>query len=111
MIFALPDSYIGSIDNVVLPENGLSVTITCPVLTSVHSVSWFMIENDASTVNVFNGIDYDINTPGRYYCQATEQRGIYRSNTFTAYRVGKDYDSYIAICDYVQKSGLLIKSV
>ena len=50
-----------------------------------------MIDNDTSTINVFSGNDYAINTPGRYYCQATEQRGIYRSNTFTVYRVGKDY--------------------
>ena len=92
------ESYIGSIDNVVLPENGLSVTVSCPVLTSVDSVSWFMIDNDTSAVNVSNDINYAINTPGRYYCQATEQRGIYRSNTFTAYRVGKDY--VMLLCTY-----------
>ena len=82
-------SYIGSIDNVVLPETGLPVTVSCPVLTSVDSISWFMYNSDTSAINVFNGIDYNISTTGRYYCQATEQRGIYRSNTFTVYRVGK----------------------
>ena len=88
---ALLDAYIGSIGNVVLPENGSPVTVSCPVLTLVDSVSWFMINNDTSAINVFNGIDYAVNTTGRYYCQATEQRGIYRSNTFTVYRVGKHY--------------------
>ena len=57
-----------------------------------------MIDNDTSTINVFSGIVYAINTPGRYYCQATEQRGIYRSNTFTVYRVGKDY--VMLLCTY-----------
>ena len=87
-IFVLLDLHIGSIDNVILPEE-LPVIISCPVSTSVDSVSWFMYDNDTSTISVFNGTNYFINTPGRYYCQATDHRGTYRSNTFTVYRVGK----------------------
>ena len=86
--------YIGSIDNVVLPEDGSPVMVTCPVLTSVDRVNWFMYDND-TFVNVSSGINYAISTIGRYYCQATEQRGVYRSNTFTVYRVGKHIASYI----------------
>ena len=89
--FTLPDSYIGAIENVVLSENGSSVTVSCPILTSVNSVNWFMYDTDTTTVNVFTGISYTINATGRYYCQATEQRGVYRSNTFTVYRVGEYY--------------------
>ena len=97
MIFAFyTDAYIGSIDNVVLPEDGSSLSINCPVLTSVDSVNWFMYDND-TFVNVFSGMNYAINTTGRYYCQATEQRGVYRSNTFTAYRVGKHKAIFVYI--------------
>ena len=89
-MFALLDLiYIGTIENVFLPEIGSSVTVSCPVLTPVDSVNWFMYDTDTTTVNVFTGISYAINATGRYYCQATEQRGVYRSNTFTVYRVGK----------------------
>ena len=62
--------------------------VTCPVLTSVDRVNWFMYDND-TFVNVSSGINYATSTIGRYYCQASEQRGVYRSNTFTVYRVGK----------------------
>ena len=86
--FLATDSYIGRINNVFLPENGSSVIVNCPILTSVDSVAWFMYDTDTTAVNVFTGINYAINTIGKYYCQATEQRGVYRSNTFTAYRVG-----------------------
>lgn len=48
-----------------------------------------MYDTNTTAVNVFTGIAYAVNTTGRYYCQATEQRGVYRSNTFTVYRVGR----------------------
>ena len=89
--FTLADSYIGAIENVVLSENGSSVTVSCPVLTPMDSVNWFMYDTDTTTISVFTGISYTINATGRYYCQATEQRGVYRSNTFTVYRVGEYY--------------------
>ena len=82
-------SYIRAIENIVLPDVRSSVNVSCPVLTPVDSVNWFMYDTDTTTVNVFTGISYAINATGRYYCQAAEQRGVYRSNTFTVYRVGE----------------------
>ena len=66
-----------------------------------------MYTNETSTVNVFTGIDFNATTPGRYYCEVTEQRGIYRSNSFTVYEIGKCisrlymhtfYDIVILVC-------------
>ena len=76
----------GTIDNVVIPLNESSVTVSCPVATMVDSIEWF----DAITAEmVSTGNNYTISTTGSYYCQATEERGIYRSNTFTVYRTSK----------------------
>ena len=52
----------------------------------VDSIAWF---NATTGEEVATGNDYTISTTGSYYCQATEGRGIYRSNTFTVYRTGK----------------------
>ena len=72
-----------------MSEDGLPVIVSCPVLTSVDSVDWFFHDTDTTVINVFSGLNYTISTAGRYYCQTTEQRGVYRSNTFTVYRLGK----------------------
>ena len=48
-------------------------------------IEWF----DGAGATVFNGDDYAINTTGSYYCQVTDERGVYRSNTFTVYRTGE----------------------
>lgn len=81
--------FIESIADVVLSENKPSVNVKCPVVPSVASVKWFMYSTNTTVINVFNGTCYAINALGRYYCQVTEQRGIYRSNTFTVYKAGK----------------------
>ena len=48
---------------------------------------------------MFTGINFDVTTPGRYYCEVTEQRGVYRSNSFTVYKIGKCVSAkIIAIC-------------
>ena len=52
----------------------------------VGSIEWF---NAATDAMVNTGMDYSISTTGSYYCQVTEGRGIYRSNTFTVYRTSK----------------------
>jgi len=88
-LWFLDGVHIGAINNVVLPQSGSSVTVSCPVSTTVNSINWFMYINETSTVNVFTGIDFNATTPGRYYCEVTEQRGIYRSNSFTVYEIGK----------------------
>ena len=38
---------------------------------------------------MFTGINFDVTIPGRYYCEVTEQRGVYRSNSFMVYKIGK----------------------
>ena len=75
-----------TIDNIVIPLNESSVTVSCPVTTMVNSINWF---NAITGEMVATGNDYTISTPGSYYCQATEGRDVYRSNTFTVYRIGK----------------------
>ena len=80
---------IGAINNIVLPQSGSPVTVHCPVAITVNSVNWFMYTEETSTINVSTGIDFDVTAPGRYYCEVTEQRGVYRSNSFTVYEIGK----------------------
>ena len=46
--------------------------------------------NGSSTVSVSTDMDFVVTDAGSYYCEVTEQRGIYRSNTFTVYAVGKE---------------------
>ena len=48
-----------------------------------------MYFDETITVTVFTGINFNVTTPGRYYCEVTEQRGVYRSNSFTVYEIGK----------------------
>ena len=48
-----------------------------------------MYTDETSTVNVFTGNDFDVTTAGRYYCEVTEERGVYRSNSFIVYEIGK----------------------
>ena len=81
--------YIGAIDNIVLPQSGSPVTVNCPVTATVNSVNWFMYIDEISTVEVFTGNNFSVTTPGRYYCEVAEQRGVYRSNSFTVYKIGK----------------------
>ena len=50
------------------------------------SIEWF---NATTRMMVSTGIDYNISEIGSYYCEVTEARGIYRSNTFTVYRTSK----------------------
>jgi len=69
----------------VIPLSESSVTVSCPVATMVTTVEWF---NDDDMM-LATGIDYNVNATGSYYCQVTEERGVYRSNTFTVYRTGK----------------------
>lgn len=76
----------GSIDNVVIPLNASSVTVSCPVATGVDEIQWFDVMND--TMMVATGPEYVIDSPGSYYCQVTERRRVYRSNTFTVYQTG-----------------------
>ena len=81
--------YTGAINNIVLPQSGSPVTVKCPVSTTVNSVNWFMYTDETSTVNVFTGNNFDVITPGIYYCEVNEKRGVYRSNSFTVYKIGK----------------------
>ena len=48
-----------------------------------------MYSDESITVTVFTGINFNVTTPGRYYCEVSEQRGVYRSNSFTVYEIGK----------------------
>jgi len=89
--------YIGAISNIVLPQSGLPVNVSCPVTIAVSSITWFMYTGETSTVNVSTGINFDVTTPGRYYCEVTEQRGVYRSNSFTVYEIGKCVDVHAQI--------------
>ena len=75
----------------VLPLNGSSINVTCPVSGSFDSTEWFMYSTTGSSVvSVSTGMDLVVTDAGSYYCEVTEQRGVYRSNTFTVYAVGKD---------------------
>ena len=56
----------------------------------VDSIEWF---NAITAAMVSTGNDYVISTTGSYYCQVTEGRGVYRSNTFTVYRTSKLFGS------------------
>ncbi|XP_065910088.1 uncharacterized protein [Dysidea avara] len=51
-----------------------------------------MYTDETSTVNVFTGNNFDVITPGIYYCEVNEQRGVYRSNSFTVYKIGFNKD-------------------
>jgi len=66
-----------------------------------------MYTNKTSTVNVFTGSDFNVTTPGRYYCEVIEQRGVYRSNSFTVYKIGKGVSIKI-IATHVQSFKLLL---
>ena len=61
--------------------------VSCPVAAVVEEIQWFNAMDN--TMVVSTGPDYEIDTPGSYYCQVTESRGVYRSNTFTVYRTGR----------------------
>lgn len=75
----------------ILPMDGSSLNVNCPAVSgSFDSIEWFMYNVDgSSTVSVSTGMDLVVNDTGSYYCEVTEQRGVYRSNTFTVYAVGK----------------------
>ncbi|XP_065887865.1 uncharacterized protein [Dysidea avara] len=51
-----------------------------------------MYTDETSTVNVFTGNNFDVITPGIYYCEVNEKRGVYRSNSFTVYKIGFNKD-------------------
>ena len=70
----------------VIPLNESSVTVSCPVATVVDEIQWFNATDNI--MMVATGLNFTIDTPGSYYCQVTESRGVYRSNTFTVYRTG-----------------------
>ena len=73
----------------VLPTmDGSSVNVTCPVAGPFDNIEWFSVDGNMST-SMATGVQYSITSAGSYYCQVTEQRGIYRSNTFTVFAVGK----------------------
>ena len=74
------------ITNVVIPLNESSVIVNCPTSNGAYSTVWFNATSDAM---VATGNDYNITATGNYYCQVTERKGIYRSNTFTVYRTSK----------------------
>jgi len=72
----------------VLPSDGSSLSVTCPVTGLFDSIEWFMYNTDSSsTISVSTSMNLTVT--GSYYCEVTEQRGVYRSNTFTVYAVGK----------------------
>jgi len=74
----------------VLPSDGSSLSVTCPVARSFDSIEWFMYNTDSrSAVSVSASMNLVVTDTGSYYCEVTEQRGVYRSNTFTVYAVGK----------------------
>jgi len=82
--------FTGAINNMVLPMDGSSLSVTCPVSGPFDNIEWFMYNiNGSSTVSVSTGMDLVVNDTGSYYCEVTEQTGVYRSNTFTVYAVGK----------------------
>ena len=70
----------------VIPLDASSVTVSCPIATEVDEIQWFNAMND--TMMVATGPEYVIDSSGSYYCQVTERRGVYRSNTFTVYQTG-----------------------
>ena len=71
----------------VIPLDQESVTVSCPVAADmVDNIRWFDAGN---AVMVATGEDYSITSTGSYYCQVTERRGAYRSNTFFVYRTGR----------------------
>ncbi|XP_065905337.1 hemicentin-1-like isoform X3 [Dysidea avara] len=87
--FANGQFFTGAINNMVLPLNGSSINVTCPVSGSFDSTEWFMYSTTGSSVvSVSTGMDLVVTDAGSYYCEVTEQRGVYRSNTFTVYAVG-----------------------
>ena len=73
----------------VLPLNGSSIIVTCPVSGSFYRITWFMYDTDTFTVRTFTGMDLVVTDAGSYYCEVREKRGVYRSNNFTVYAVGK----------------------
>ena len=78
----------GPIDNVVIPLTESSVNVSCPITTMVTDelIEWFNATDPAIAVAM--GVNYTITVTASYYCQVMEDRGVYRSNTFTVYRTG-----------------------
>ena len=70
----------------VIPLNASSVNVICPVANEFEGIQWFNAMNNAIVMAA--GPEYMIDTPGSYYCQVTERRGVYRSNTFIVYQTG-----------------------
>ena len=73
--------------------------MSCPVATMTDDIEiqWFDAVN---AVMVATGEEYSITNTGSYYCQVTERRGVYRSNTFFVYRTGRVVSIIIISCYY-----------
>ena len=70
----------------VIPLDASSVNVSCPVANEFEEIQWFNATSNA--VMVATGPEYAVDTPGSYYCQVTESRGVFRSNTFIVYQTG-----------------------